>query len=116
MAIDIPSSNGLAPSGIVDSLIRHAPPRVDKTWEDYHMKTYSAETRPSKKASPNWFSGTVWQNLIIEAPAPGPGCMRSRLRLNPAREQPGTRILWGKRSMSFQVLGWFNCVAKPRSK
>ena len=56
------------------------------------MKIYSAEHRPSKKASSNWFSGTVWQDPIIETPAPA-RCTRSRLRLNPARERPGTRIL-----------------------
>jgi hypothetical protein len=37
------------------------------------MKIYSAEHRPSKKASSNWFSGTVWQDPIIETPAPGAG-------------------------------------------
>ncbi len=88
MAIDIPSSNGLAPSGIADSLIRHAPPRVDETWEDCHMKTYSAETRPSKKASPNWFSGTVWQNPIIEAPAP------ARVHALKVAFEPGARTAW----------------------
>ena len=88
MAIDILSSNGLAPSGIVDSLIRHAPPRVDETWEDYHMKTYSAETRPSKKASPNWFSGTVWQDPIIEAPAP------ARVNAVKVAFEPGARTAW----------------------
>ena len=52
------------------------------------MKIYSAEHRPSKKASSNWFSGTVWQDPIIEAPAP------ARVHAIKVAFEPSARTAW----------------------
>ncbi len=79
------------------------------------MKIYSAENRPSKKASSNWFSGPVWQDPIIVASTPAQ-VHALKVAFKSGGEQPGTRILWGKRSTSCQALDWFNCVVKPRRK
>ena len=52
------------------------------------MKIYSAEHRPSKKASFNWFSGTVWQDPIIETPAP------ARVHALKVTFEPSARTAW----------------------
>jgi quercetin dioxygenase-like cupin family protein len=52
------------------------------------MKIYSAEHRPSKKASSNWFSGTVWQDPIIETPAP------ARVHALKVAFEPSARTAW----------------------
>ena len=52
------------------------------------MKIYSAEHRPSKKASSNWFSGTIWQDPIIEAPAP------ARVHALKVAFEPSARTAW----------------------
>ena len=35
------------------------------------MKIFIAGERSSKKANSDWFTGSVWQDTIIEAPEPG---------------------------------------------
>ena len=52
------------------------------------MKIYSAEHRPSKKASSNWFSGTVWQDPIIETPA------TARVHALKVAFEPSARTAW----------------------
>ncbi|MFT4717298.1 MAG: quercetin dioxygenase-like cupin family protein [Paracoccaceae bacterium] len=52
------------------------------------MEIVKAGSRPTKKAPPEWFTGTVWQDAIIEAPEPA--CVRA---LNVAFE-PGARTAW----------------------
>ncbi|MBN9671242.1 cupin domain-containing protein [Roseibium aggregatum] len=34
------------------------------------MTVYEAGSRPTKRANPEYFTGTVWQDPVIEAPAP----------------------------------------------
>ena len=34
------------------------------------MDIMKAGLRPTKKASSDWFTGTVWQDPIVEAPEP----------------------------------------------
>ena len=34
------------------------------------MKIMEAGSRPTKLASSDWFTGTVWQDPIVEAPEP----------------------------------------------
>ena len=52
------------------------------------MKIYSAEHRPSKKDSSNWFSGTVWQDPISETPAP------ARVHALKVAFEPSARTAW----------------------
>jgi quercetin dioxygenase-like cupin family protein len=43
---------------------------------------------PSRRAPADWFTGTVWQDPIIEAPAP------ARVRAAVVRFEPGSRTNW----------------------
>jgi quercetin dioxygenase-like cupin family protein len=43
---------------------------------------------PTRRASADYFTGTVWQDPIIEAPAP------ARLRSNRVSFEPGARTAW----------------------
>jgi quercetin dioxygenase-like cupin family protein len=43
---------------------------------------------PSRRAPEKWFTGTVWQDPVIEAPAP------ARLRSNLVSFDPGARTVW----------------------
>ena len=52
------------------------------------MKIFSSDSRPSKKANSKWFTGDVWQDKIIEAPAP------ARLRALRVTFSPGSRTAW----------------------
>ena len=52
------------------------------------MKIFSAETRPSKPASADYFTGTVWQEPIVEAPEP------ARVRALRVSFEPGARTAW----------------------
>ena len=52
------------------------------------MKILTAGDRPSKKANSDWFTGTVWQDQIIEAPEP------ARVRGLRVTFFPGSRTNW----------------------
>ncbi|MDG2096175.1 MAG: cupin domain-containing protein [Paracoccaceae bacterium] len=52
------------------------------------MKIISANDRNTKQASSNWFTGTVWQESIIEAPDP------ARVRALRVCFEPGARTAW----------------------
>ena len=43
---------------------------------------------PSRRGSADWFTGTVWQDPIIEAPPP------ARVRAAFVRFEPGARTFW----------------------
>ncbi len=43
---------------------------------------------PSRRMPGDWFTGTVWQDPIIEAPAP------ARIRAAHVRFEPGARTAW----------------------
>lgn len=45
-------------------------------------------SRPTKKASADWFTGDVWQDPIVEAPEP------ARLRALKVHFAPGARTAW----------------------
>ena len=45
-------------------------------------------SRPTKKASSDWFTGTVWQDPIVEAPEP------ARVRALKVAFEPGARTAW----------------------
>lgn len=52
------------------------------------MKHYPAGSRPSRKAPSSYFTGTVWQDPVVEAEAPG------RLIAVMVRFDPGARTNW----------------------
>ena len=52
------------------------------------MKIMKAGSRSTKKASSDWFTGTVWQDLIVEAPEP------ARVRALSVAFEPGARTAW----------------------
>ena len=52
------------------------------------MDIYPCGSRSSRRASAEYFTGTVWQDPIIEAPAP------ARVRATAVRFEPGARTDW----------------------
>ena len=52
------------------------------------MKIISAGSRPTKKASSEYFTGNVWQDPIIEAAEP------ARVRALKVAFEPGARTAW----------------------
>ena len=52
------------------------------------MKIFKSGSRPTKKASSDWFTGTVWQDPIVEAPEP------ARIRALNVSFEPGARTAW----------------------
>ena len=52
------------------------------------MEIIVAGARPSLKARSDWFTGTVWQDPIIEAPEP------ARVRALRVAFEPGARTAW----------------------
>ena len=52
------------------------------------MDIKSLGSTPSRKTPADYFTGTVWQDPIIEAPAP------ARLRAAWVRFEPGARTAW----------------------
>ena len=49
---------------------------------------YRAGSKPTQKSSPDWFTGTVWQDPIVEAPEP------ARVRAVKVTFEPGARTAW----------------------
>lgn len=52
------------------------------------MEHFICGTRPTRRAPSDWFTGTVWQDPIVEAPEP------ARLRAVMVRFEPGARTNW----------------------
>ncbi|WP_299733591.1 cupin domain-containing protein [uncultured Tateyamaria sp.] len=52
------------------------------------MQIYGAGTRPSMRANPDYFTGTVWQDPIISAEPP------ARLHALNVHFEPGARSAW----------------------
>jgi quercetin dioxygenase-like cupin family protein len=52
------------------------------------MDHFTSGQRPSKRASSDWFTGTVWQDPIVEADEP------SRVRAVTVHFEPGARTNW----------------------
>jgi quercetin dioxygenase-like cupin family protein len=52
------------------------------------MEIKTAGSVPSRKAPPEFATGTVWQDPIVEAPAP------ARIRALRASFEPGARTVW----------------------
>ncbi len=52
------------------------------------MDIMTAGSRPTKQASADWFTGTVWQDPIIQAPDP------ARIAALRVTFEPGARTAW----------------------
>lgn len=52
------------------------------------MQIHPAGSRPSQRANPDYFTGTVWQDPIIMAPEP------ARLHALTVHFEPGARTAW----------------------
>ena len=52
------------------------------------MEIRSPDHSPTRLAPADWFTGTVWQDAIIEAPAP------ARIRAVRVSFEPGARTAW----------------------
>jgi quercetin dioxygenase-like cupin family protein len=52
------------------------------------MDIYSPASNPTRRVNPDWFSGTVWQDPIIDAPAP------ARVKAVRVSFEPGARTAW----------------------
>ena len=59
---------------------------------------------PTRRQPKESFTGVVWQDPIIEAPAPA-RIRSGRVSSSPAHAPPGTRIRSGRRCMSFPGSG-----------
>jgi quercetin dioxygenase-like cupin family protein len=52
------------------------------------MEIIPRGTVPSKKANSDWFTGNVWQDVIIESPSP------ARVHVIRVSFEPGSRTAW----------------------
>ncbi len=52
------------------------------------MDIHRADSRPTRRASSDWFTGTVWQDPIVDAPDP------ARVRAARVSFEPGARTAW----------------------
>ena len=52
------------------------------------MQHYKAGTRPTRQAPASYFTGTVWQDPLVEAPEP------ARIRALRVTFEPGSRTAW----------------------
>ncbi len=67
------------------------------------MQHFPNGSRPTRRASPDWFTGTVWQDPVVEAPAP------ARVRSAVVRFDPGARTNWHTHPLgqTLHVVGGF---------
>ncbi len=56
--------------------------------EDCERELRACGSTPSRRGPADWFTGTVWQEPIVEAPAP------ARLKATVVRFDPGARTAW----------------------
>jgi quercetin dioxygenase-like cupin family protein len=52
------------------------------------MDIHRAGSRPTNRANADWFTGTVWQDPIVDTPAP------ARVRAARVAFEPGARTAW----------------------
>jgi quercetin dioxygenase-like cupin family protein len=56
--------------------------------QEADMEIRSAADTPTRRVNPDWFTGTVWQDPIMETPAP------ARIRAVRVSFEPGARTAW----------------------
>ena len=76
------------------------------------MQHFKAGSRPSKKAPDGYFTGTVWQDPIVEAPQP------ARIRGLRVTFEPGARTAWhthplGQTLVVASGVGRFQSAGEP---
>ncbi|MEM9473294.1 MAG: cupin domain-containing protein [Pseudomonadota bacterium] len=76
------------------------------------MQHYKAGTRSTKQAPASYFTGTVWQDPIVEAPEP------ARIRALRVTFEPGARTAWhthplGQTLVILSGLGLFQTEGGP---
>ncbi len=54
------------------------------------MEIRASGSTASRRAPADYFTGTVWQDPVVEAPAPAPGNVRASL----VHFEPGARTAW----------------------
>lgn len=64
---------------------------------------------PTRKANPDWFTGTVWQEPIVEAPEP------ARVRAVRVSFEPGARTAWHTHPLG-QTLHVLSGVGRVQAK
>ncbi|TMV06767.1 cupin domain-containing protein [Ruegeria sediminis] len=72
------------------------------------MEVHLADSRPSRKGPPEWFTGTVWINPVVEAPEP------CRVMAVHVTFEPGARTAWHTHPLgqTLHVLSGTGLVAK----
>lgn len=79
------------------------------------MDLFPAGTRPTKRANADYFTGTVWMDPIVEAPAP------ARVQAVRVSFEPGARTAWHAHPLG-QTLhvtagaGWIQMRDGPRQE
>ena len=73
------------------------------------MDIHRATDRPTRKAKADWFTGTVWQDPIVEAPEP------ARVRAVRVAFEPGARTAWHTHPLG-QTLYVIHGVGRVQSK
>ncbi len=73
------------------------------------MQHYKAGSRPTKQAPASYFTGTVWQDPIVEAPEP------ARIRALRVTFEPGARTAWHTHPLG-QTLVVLSDLARSRPK
>jgi len=77
------------------------------------MEIFTAISRPTKRANADYFTGTVWVEPIIDAPAP------ARVRAVKVSFEPGARTAWhahplGQTLYVTEGIGWVQMRGGPR--
>jgi len=76
------------------------------------MDIHPCGSLPSRKVPAEYFTGNVWQDPIIEAPAP------ARIRSAWVRFEPGARTAWHTHPLGQTLIvtagtGWTQCEGEP---
>ena len=72
------------------------------------MDIYNCGSRPTRRGPAESFTGTVWQEPIIEAPAP------ARVRAGLVRFEPGARTAWHTHPLGQMLIVMAGCGLAQR--
>jgi quercetin dioxygenase-like cupin family protein len=77
------------------------------------MEIFPAGSRPTKRVNPDYFTGTVWMDPIIETKAP------ARVRAVKVSFEPGARTAWhthplGQTLYVTEGVGWVQMRGQPK--
>jgi quercetin dioxygenase-like cupin family protein len=73
------------------------------------MEIHTAGSRPTRRGPPDYFTGTVWQDPIVAAPAP------ARLNATRVTFEPGARTAWHTHPLG-QTLYVISGIGRVQSK